>query len=415
MMRKLVIGVLFPVVLFLLPLNMSYADTAEVLPKGITRLGLNSYFYFPMDERYDPDGHTEDIDTDFNARMDRQVFPDLGELEDLFEFLFPGSLPGGASVGDSVVSFEYKAYEIEFAAHYGITDRMTFGIKIPFRKIRNQVDAKIDTTNATLGINPQYGQPGDPFGVPLIPVSLGGVKDDALASELVQSSLQDLGYKRVEKWDESGILDIEAVLKYQYLKTDNWRLAFTGGVRFPTGDEDDPDNLVDYPFGDNVYALLFRFQNDYIGIKNLVLNTTFKYDLVLPDEETKRVLYDVNIPITRFKEKVDRDLGDIFEFECSGTYQLPKGFSFSLLYRYGCKSEDDIDGDLGYAYKSLEEETDWTSHIFIAGLSYSTIPMFRAKRFPVPLTASISYRNRFAGTNNVFKSEYIGLNFAVFF
>ena len=415
MMRRIVMVVLFPVLLFLLPFNICYADTAEVLPKGITRLGLNSYFYFPMDERYDPDGHTEDIDTDFNARMDRLVLPVLGELEDSFEAFFPGSLPGGASVGDSVVSFEYKAYELEVVAQYGITDRMTFGLKIPYRKIRNRVDARIDTSNATLGFNPQYGQPGDPFGVPLIPVSLGGIKDDSLARELVQSSLQDLGYKRVERWSESGILDIEAGIRCQYLKTDNWRLAVTGGIRFPTGDEDDPDNLVDYPFGDGAYALLFRLNNDYIGIKNLVLNATFKYDLVLPDEETKRVLYDVNIPITEYKEKVDRDLGDIFEFEGSGTYQFSEGFSFSLLYRYGFKLEDDIDGDMGYVYKSLEKETDWTSHIFIAGLSYSTIPLFKAKKFPVPLTASISYRNRFAGTNNVFKSEYIGLNFAVFF
>jgi hypothetical protein len=112
---------------------------------------------------------------------------------------------------------------------------------------------------------------------------------------------------------------------------------------------------------------------------------------------------------------VDRDLGDIIELEGSATYYFGKGFNVSLLYKYGFAFKTKVSGDKGYAYDSLEDETDYTEQVGILSLSYSTLPLFEAKKFPVPLTASISYRNRFAGSNNVLKSQYIGFGLSIFF
>ena len=112
---------------------------------------------------------------------------------------------------------------------------------------------------------------------------------------------------------------------------------------------------------------------------------------------------------------VDRDLGDLIQLDISGVYKLSEGFSFSLLYIYRSKFKDDISGDKGFAYESLEKETDLTEHVGIVGLSYSTISLYKAKKFPVPLTTSITYRDRFAGTNNVWKSQYISLGLEFFF
>jgi hypothetical protein len=77
--------------------------------------------------------------------------------------------------------------------------------------------------------------------------------------------------------------------------------------------------------------------------------------------------------------------------------------------------EDDVDGDQGFAYESLEDETDWSAHYIIAGLSYSTIPLFQAKRFPLPLVASIEYENWFAGSNNTLKQELISFSLTSYF
>ena len=395
--------------------TLSYAGSAEVLPKGIFSTNVKYSYYFSIDERFDPDGDEEDLATDFNAPLDSTVFPALGLVEEGF-----GLPPGFANVGDSVADFEYDFHDVICSFKYGVTDKLSIGIEIPYYFNKNKVKAGLDTTNATVGLNPAV-----PGGV--APLSVPGTKP--LTAEDIQSLLgkgldtdgdgnidiPGYGFKRFENWSDNGISDIEVGLRYQYLNTDNWRLAFTGGVRLPTGDEDDPDNLVDIGFGSGAYALLFRSNNDYTGIKNWVLNATLKYDLVLPDDETLRVPRDVNEPITANKEKVDRDLGDIFEIEGSATYQVSEALSLGLLYNYTFALEDDISGDMGFNYKSLEDETDWTSHYFIVGLSYSTIPMFQKKKFPLPLVASIEYENWFAGTNNTLKQELFNISLTVYF
>jgi len=423
-MRKISLFMLVGMILLLAgTVGISRAEDAEVLPKGVWTVYLENKFYFPIDERYGPSGDVEDAATDFNATLGSNVFPGLADLETAL-----GLPPGSANIGDSVVSFEYKVDELTLLLGYGITDKLTAGVKIPYLWLKNDVSARLDTANATVGKNPLFGTPGDPFGglAPLIPISLGGTP---LTTEDTQKLLgggldvngdgsidiPGFGYKRFESWSDDGFGDIEAGLKYQYYQSDKWRLAFTGGIRFPTGEVDDPDNLVDEGFGNGAWALLFRAHNDYTGIKNLVLNATFSYDLYLPDRQTLRVPDDVDHPITANKEKVDRDLGDVVKVETSAKYQFLKGASLLLQYKYGHSFQDKVSGSKGFAYQSLEDETNWTEHVIETGLSYSTLPLYLDKKFAIPLNASLTYRNRFAGRNNVFKSEFIALAVQFYF
>lgn len=408
-MKTKTVTVLFMIALCSLIPGILRAETAEVLPKGVSRFAIDSQLFFPVDERYDPDGDTEDVAADFNANLNSAVFPDLALVE--AGFMMP---PGSATLGSSIVSFEYEFYELDFKFYYGVTDRLTAGIKVPYWFQKNKVNARVDSSKATVGANPYLGTPGDPFGgAPLVPVSLGG---RPLTTDDVQNLLvQQYGYKKIEPWSEDGLSDIEVGARYQYLNTECWRLAFTAGVILPTGDVDDPDSLVDYGFGSGTYAPFLYLHNDYVGIKNLLLDLTLRYELYLPDHEELRVPESTNRPITANKERVDRDQGDIFEVEAECQYQFTAGFSGYVLYQYGQKLKDRISGDGGYNYEALEDETNYTEHVAKVGLTYSTIPLYREKKFPVPMTFSISYRNRFAGSNNALKSEYIGLGVSVYF
>jgi Putative MetA-pathway of phenol degradation len=414
MLKRKAVVCLFLFFAYLLGLTISYADNAEVLPKGISRAGVNGKIYLPIDERYDPEGKTEDVAVDFNATLDSSVFPALALVE------AAAGLPTGyANIGRTDISFEYDFKIFEFTYQYGITDKLTFGVMVPYWDVTNDVHAKLITSNATVGKSATLNTLA-PIGVmDTVPLTT----DDAQA--LIGKGLDingdgtvdipGYGYKPIKKWSGSGISDIEVGLRYQYLKTDTWHLAFTGGARMPTGEKDDPDNLVDYPLGRGAWALLFRFNNDYVGIKNLILNATFRYDLYLPDSETKRILNHVDDVLTANIEKVDRDLGDVIELEGSATYEFTEGLNVSLLYKYGFAFKDRISGNKGFAYESLEDETDYTEHVGMLSLSYSTLPLYRAKKFPVPLDVSVSYRNRFAGSNNVMKSQYIGVGLNIYF
>jgi hypothetical protein len=403
----------------------SYADDADVLPKGVSKVSMTSQFYFPIDKRYDDDGHTEDVDDDYNANLNSTVFPGLGAIDAAV------GIPGFSTLGETEVDFDYRYVELDFYYFYGLTNRLSVGIHIPYWWNKTKVkQAQLNTTNATVGktaTGTGVGQPLAPLpglGIPTfpdtVPLTTGDIQDllgpglDTDGNGSVD--IPGFGYKRFETWDDSGLSDIEIGARYQYLKTDDWRLAFTPGVRFPTGDTEDPDILQDTAFGDGCYALLFALNNDYIGIKNLVLNATFRYELKLPDKRKMRVREDpdqVIIPPEN-EEQVDIDKGDTYEIEAAASYEFLKGSSFLLLYHYGYTFKDDIDGDKDLDYNAAEDETNIEEHIFKTGISYSTIPLFQEKKFPVPLEAFVLYRYRFAG-KNANQSQYISVGLSVFF
>jgi len=385
----------------------AYADDASVLPKGTWRFYIENQLYLPIKERFNKDGHAEDVAKDFNVDLNSSVFADLALVEAAF-FLPPGT----GSLGNSVVSFKWDIKQLYLSPAYGLTDRLSVGIIVPYLWQKNAVSANLDASTATLGINP--GVPGN-----IAPLGFPGTSPPT--TDDIQNLLVTQGFERIETWSEEGLGDIELGGRYQYFNSDPFLLAFTGGVRFPTGKVDDPDNLVDRGFGDGVYALLFRFQQDYIrqrsGITSqlgipepgsFLLNTTFRYDLLLPDQETLRVC-DVHNPTCPDKDDVRRNLGDVVEAEVSGSVGLFKGLFFSPLYKYGHKFKDHYSGDKSLDYGALADETRYNEHILKATLSYSTLPLFLEKRFPVPFIASVTYRDRFAGDNNLFKSRYIGL------
>jgi len=397
------------VLLIAIPL-VCHAETAEVLPKRVFNLGTTYYHYFDIHKRYNQDGKPEDLATDFNTDLTSKVFTALSALDP-----FVG---GRANLGRSVVDFTLIYRWWEFLLAYGITDNLSVGASIPLYYSKTDVNAFLDSSTANVGKNPFINS--------LAPLSVPGTV--RLTTEDIQNLLgkgldingdgiidiQGYGYKRVKTWSGTGIGDIELLGKYQFYKNINWRLAFAGGVRLPTGDVDDPDNLVDVPFGDGQTDIILRLHGDYIGIKNLCLNGTIRYDIQLPDKEKKRVPDRVDLPITTNKEKVDRNLGDIFELEFMGNYAFTQWFSGGLKYRFTKKFKDHVHGERNFAYSSLEDETNFMGHMAFAFLGFDTTQMYFDKKFPVPLSLRLEYRNRFAGKNNVTKSQYLSLSLNIF-
>jgi hypothetical protein len=413
----------------------SHPDDAQVLPKGVFRGIVESNFYLNVDKRYNPDGKVEDVAVDYNNRnLNSSVFPGLSAVESFF-----GMPAGSASIGTSQVHFDYGFQIVKFKLQYGVTDRLSAGVNIPYWWVTNKVKAQLNSSTATVGKNPFFNTI-TPLAVPgTVPLTTNDVLNllgpglDITGNGTIE--VPGFGFKRFGTWTGQGPSDIEAGFRYQYLRTRDWQLAFTGGVRFPSGRIDDPDNLTDYPFGTGAYMLLFHFNQDFVVSNlwkdapalspenarpytepgDLVLNGTFRYEVALPDKITKRVPSDVNNPITANKEKVNRDLGDIFEFEGTAKYTVLKGLSLFGTFLYGFKLKDSVSGDKGFAYQSLEEETGRTEYVYKVGLTYSTVPLYAEKKFLVPLDVTFEYRNRFAGSNNNLRSQYLGAWLQVYF
>jgi len=372
-------------------------DSAEVLPKGVSRLSVDYSLYGTVTERFGPHGNEESVAADFNATLDASVFP--------------GLIPSYTNIGDSVVDFDYDFRDLIINYQYGLTDRITIGVRVPYYWNRTNLnEARVDTSGATQPVLDALLGPGYPA---------GAASTDAAVTSYVLGAIASppFSFDPLKSWKDSGLSDIEVGMRYKYFNDDLWRLAFTGGVRLPTGKTDDPDNLIDTEFGSGATALLFRFHQDYVGVENLLINLTLKYDWVLPDRETVRVLNSPDQPLAPVanKETVDRNLGDTFAIELYGDWSVSDTWSLSALYTRAMRQKDQIDGKLGLSYDSLEDQTDADHQSFEAGATYSTVSRYMDKKASVPLEVGLTYESVFAGNNNYLKQQLYKLNFSIYF
>jgi hypothetical protein len=131
-----------------------------------------------------------------------------------------------------------------------------------------------------------------------------------------------------------------------------------------------------------------------------VLNTTFRYEALLPDDKPFRVCA-IHQPICPdFDPYVHRDVGDIVEAEIAATVGLLPGLTLTPMYTYTHKFQDHFRGDLGFNYGLLKAETDGDTQNLDLRLAYNTALLVAQKRFPVPLSLSLRYIDRLAGNNN---------------
>ena len=376
----------------------AHADSAAVLPAGVSRAYVDFYHYLPTTQRYNPDGDREDLAFPFtNAALDSNVLTNLKPLDPL--------VGGTATIGDVAVAYEYDIDVLDAGYSYGVSDKLTIGFHVPYFWIRNNVTTSFSSASANVGLNPATG-------ACCIPISAGG---RALNTDDVQNVVRsEFGFSSIETWTGEGIGDIELGAKYRFYLKESSAFAMTGGLRIPTGRADDPDDLTDVAWSYGNYALLLRLHYDY-KVSNLwsktptqlhqivpapgdvIFNTTFRYDYMLSDEKVKRVGDDPDQLFTNNRENVSRKLGDLINIEVSGKYQITDTIAFTALYNYGFKLKDDISGSMGFNYESLEANTDSSQHIFVLRASYSTLAAFRKKRSSVPMVFTIAYRNRFAG------------------
>jgi hypothetical protein len=234
-------------------------------------------------------------------------------------------------------------------------------------------------------------------------------------AEQVQEMLSGgYGYRRLGSWSGRGAQDLEVGVRHRFLNTRDWQLAWTAGLRLPTGRADDPDNLADWPMGSGHYHLFGHLACDFTGTDILTLNVTPSYDMALSGSEVMRVYRDADQPITADRERVRRDPGDWFGLDVTLTCRFTEALSSFAAWEWGKGFRDRISGRSGLDYSPLESGSDSSSQIARLGLSFSLAPLFGRGGFPLPMDLSIEYRDRFAG-RNALRSRYLAFGVDCFF
>jgi hypothetical protein len=115
------------VVSLVLPIHATIADDALVLPQGRWRVSAEARFSLPIPKHFTPSGGTEALATDFNRELNSAVFTDLQRVETAFRLS-----ARSATFGRSVVDFERHIQIYTVQATYGLTDRLSLGVRIPY-------------------------------------------------------------------------------------------------------------------------------------------------------------------------------------------------------------------------------------------------------------------------------------------
>jgi hypothetical protein len=374
------------------------ADSAAVLPKHVSEFYWDLYHYQPTTQRYNAAGKREALAHPFtNAALDSDVLTSLAPLDAL--------VPGKATLGNVAVEYRYDIDVLDLGYSYGLTDELSIGVHVPYYWISNHVDTALDTTNANVGINPMTG-------ACCAPLAMGGV---TMTTDDVQNLIvAQYSFGRIDSWQREGIGDIELGARYRLYHEQDSAFAITGGLRVPTGYEDDADKLNDVAWSYGNYALLLRLHFDYLlsnlwkpnasrlhqplpRAGDLVANLSLRYDYMLPDDKIMRIGDTPAQVLTNNRERVDRELGDLYSLEASLQYHVSDALAATLTYTRGGKFKDRIDGDQGFNYASLEANTDSDQQIVIVAASYSTLAAYQRQQSGLPMEFSLAYRERFDG------------------
>src|SRR6266446_4127538 len=174
----------------------------------VFHVSADARFSLPITKRFTPSGGAEALATDFNRELNSTVFSDLRLVEAAFH------LPAGsATFGRSVVDFERHIQIYTVQAAYGLTDRLSIGVRIPYWTQDIRVQAALDTRTATVGFNPAVPGGVAPLGVP-------GTR--LPTTEDIQQILARQGFRRVQSWSDSSFGDSFGGLKYQYYRSEHW-------------------------------------------------------------------------------------------------------------------------------------------------------------------------------------------------
>jgi hypothetical protein len=198
----------------------------------------------------------------------------------------------------------------------------------------------------------------------------------------------------------------------------NFRAAIGGVVRLPTGQAESPNNFIDIGTGQGQTDLEGHVFADVLVGSRFWQSFVVRYNNQLGDDEEIRI---IDLPNKRLavlyrRQMVERDLGNIFEFETSPRIVVNDFLAVSGHYVYRSKVEDEYTGtfvipaaitgfsDVTLDASTLNLETEQKEHRLGGGISFSNLFAFEQKKARIPFEVTYLHWQTVKGTGNVPKA-----------
>ncbi len=385
------------IVLLALP-HPAAADDAKVLPQGRWRLRAVTSFS-QAEGKYGDDQLTQSLGSPLSRPITANFLTKAGIVKGLDEIaarknLFKageGDQFLNETIADLESSIRTEVYSLTLVAEYGLTSRLSVGLIVPMVHGKTEFEGRLTPSANYLAATEA-----------LAPDSSERFLRQSLASSLSLASFNQILQKQygyngaLASWSGSGLGDIEMGAKYQYFRNTQWRATAKGGVRLPTGREDDPNELLDLAFGDGQIDMGFFSLVDHDVSQRLSFTWELGYTIQLPHSTEVRVPLSEDLPLGLAKTSTTHTPGDFWETALETHLSPLSRVTFSPRYRFKQKFSDSY---TGAAAELLETGTSQLLHEGQATLEYSNLAAVRAGRERFPFSVSAFYRMNFAGRN----------------
>lgn len=372
-------------------------DSSSVLPAGVRNVTLQG-FTTQAYNKYNTDGNAEAISKALNKSV---TWNDLINGQDtalaaqsLQALLTELGKDPNEIVGSTSGIINARATVTAPVLAYGINKKWTAALAVPIIYTSTNVDAGF-LSNQVLN---------NFFGNELAAQNLSLQAESAarkFVSLLNQKAIAN-GYEPISNETKTRIGDVKLVNKYQIYKDPYIGVAIKQDITMPTGTPADPDKIVDVGSGDGQWDLGLGIAADYFATSYFTLTGAFSYTAQLPDTVRRHLPVSVDNTISAdVDDSIYRNLGDIFSTSLGAKLTLFEVWGLSTAYAYQYKTADTYQGSVFEAsrYEILEFDTHQTMHSAQLGIDFSTIPMFRKKTFPLPLSVALGYSWVLAGEN----------------
>ena len=270
--------------------------TAKTLPQGVRNVNLKGVFA-SASEKYNSYGNPVGLSDPMYTNV---TFGDLiiGK-DDGFDkagVISKMELVGATEdtiLGETTGDINVKPTVTVPVFAWGLTNKWTAAIAVPVMKYSMAVDSGVRQTNPGV-----YNQVENE----LMADGLHGEREELnrkFAAPL-EAKIIEYGYKPLANEEGTKLGDIAVVNRYKAWEDKNNALTLTGAIVLPTGEELDPDKVVDVPGGDGQTDLVVGVNHDYYFAKYFTFSTGFSYTAQLADTVERRV------PIQR-KSTVSKD------------------------------------------------------------------------------------------------------------
>ncbi|MBF0301312.1 MAG: hypothetical protein HQK51_21580 [Oligoflexia bacterium] len=396
--------------------------SAQVLPKGVRNFrykGLN----VNGNEKFNNQGEQRILADPFFKELTFRDLLDTSKEEidrkdpindEIDKAMLRGYLESNGynlddNVGTTTGAVSVAAYGHVPIFAYGLTDALTLAVAVPVVKYKFNVATgfakKNNIQNATdsLAAEGKTYQQGEFVKKMSNPISV---------------KLASFGYSPLEAEERTKLGDINLAAKYLVNKSDIWMFSIQGTLTLPTGSKADINKVIDIPGGDGQFDIGMTLLNEF---SNLVPSTTFTIaignTIQFNDKLEKRIPYRQDSKLTAdIDRRTSRDLGDIYFAQTGIKYAPAMGFNFNLGHAFQYKEADQYSGAVfpAYRYNWLAIETEQRMQTVQVGAGYSTLELFKNKKFPVPLEFNLNHSMVIAG-KNVNKDPLTTVEFVMYF